>query len=265
MTITHELSTDRPIALITGATRGIGAAIAQELSRTHTIIVGGSSDESVAAACDRLIAARQAAATGSNTDISSRDAAATVRPFVADLSDFEQMHQAVEDLHLERLDILVHSAGTMAPSSTIAETMPDEWLRVLRLNVVAVAELTRLLLPALRAAGGQVVAINSGAGYRVGADNAVYSASKFALRAFTDALREQERGTIRVTSVHPGRVDTDMQVDIQQRAGRSYRPSDHLRPQSVAAAVRMAVDASEEAMVENLEIRPVVPRSKLGK
>ena len=73
----------------------------------------------------------------------------------------------------------------------------------------------------------------------------------------TDALREEERGKIRVSSVHPGRVDTDMQVEIQDAAGRPYRAEDHLRPESIAAAVRLALDASEDAMVEQVSVRPV--------
>ncbi|HIW30613.1 MAG TPA: SDR family NAD(P)-dependent oxidoreductase, partial [Candidatus Luteococcus avicola] len=83
------------------------------------------------------------------------------------------------------------------------------------------------------------------------------SASKFALRALTDALREEERGKVRVSSVHPGRVDTDMQVDLQAQMGRRYVAAEHLRPESVAEAVALAVYASPEAMVEQVSIRPV--------
>ena len=102
-----------------------------------------------------------------------------------------------------------------------------------------------------------MVTINSGSGFTAGTGGGPYSASKFALRAFTDALREEERGTVRVSSIHPGRVDTDMQVELQARKGRPYNPDEHLRAESVAEAVALAVYASEEAMVETLSIRPV--------
>ena len=85
----------------------------------------------------------------------------------------------------------------------------------------------------------------------------MYAASKFALRAYTDALREEERGRVRVTSIHPGRVATDMQEQMWTELGRPYVPEHHLRPESVAATVRVAVDASPEAMLEELQIRPV--------
>ena len=101
--------------------------------------------------------------------------------------------------------------------------------------------------------------INSGSGlHRPGPRTGVYAASKYALRALTDALREEERGAVRVTTVYPGRVNTDMQVNRQHQMGREYDPDEHLRPESIAAAVRMALEASSEAMVEDVSVRPVV-------
>ena len=250
----------KPVALITGASRGIGLAIARELASTHKLILGASSEDSLA---DVL-----AEFPGS-------------RPFIAELTDKDAIARAVADAGFggragegagdgatasasgegadagARLDVLVHSAG-VADGKTVAETQWDVYERVFSVNVFAVAELTRLLLPALRAARGQVVTINSGSGYFSGVGAAVYSGSKFALRAFSDALREEERGSVRVTSIHPGRVDTDMQVELQASYGNhDYNGSLYIRPESVAATVRLAVDATPEAMIENLAIRPV--------
>lgn len=113
---------------------------------------------------------------------------------------------------------------------------------MLEINVIAVADLTRLVLPLLRASHGDVIMINSGSGFlRTPASGGVYAASKYALRALTHALREEERGIVRVTSIHPGRVDTDMQVELQAQAGRPYNAAEHLRPQSVAVTVRAAL------------------------
>ena len=140
----------------------------------------------------------------------------------------------------------------------MAEAPLAEWRKMFELNVFAVAELTRLSLPALRAARGQVITINSGSGYSSRAGGALYSGSKFALRAFTDALRAEERGTVRVTSIHPGRVDTDMQVAMQESMGNTdYDGARYIAPASVAATVRVAVDMPEASMVEELAIRPV--------
>ena len=246
MTISND--SDKPVALITGASRGIGLAIARELSSTHDLILGASSEDSLADVLAEFPGAR---------------------PFIAELTDKDAIARAVADAGfggdegdagagaVARLDVLVHSAG-VADGETVAETPWDVYERVFAVNVFAVAELTRLLLPALRAAGGQVVTINSGSGYFSGVGAAVYSGSKFALRAFSDALREEERGAVRVTSIHPGRVDTDMQMALQASYGNNdYDGSLYIRPESVAATVRLAVDATPEAMIENLAIRPV--------
>ena len=122
-------------------------------------------------------------------------------------------------------------------------------------------DLIRQLLPKLRATHGDIVAINSGSGHRSRPGSAPYCASKFALRAITDALREEERGVVRVTSVHPGRVDTDMQREIQAEKGMApedYDGAIYVQPESIAAAVRTAIDATPECTVEEIRVRPVI-------
>ena len=220
-------------ALITGASRGIGAAIARDLGRDHRVLVGATTGEGARRVVDTL---------------------ADAAPFVVDLTDPEAVAAAVAGI--DRLDVLVHSAGT-APWATVAEASVAQWRQAFELNVFAVAELTRQLLPALRAARGTVVAVNSGSGHHSGAHNAIYSGTKFALRAFTDALRAEETGRLRVTSVHPGRVDTDMQRQLQADMGNpDYDGSLYVRPESIAAAVRLAVDASEDAAIPEISVRP---------
>lgn len=220
MTDTHDTgSADLPVALVTGGSRGIGAAVVADLSRTHCVIAWSSGD--------------------------------------ADLADPASIAGAVADLGLERLDVLVHSAG-LAWDTPVEDTDWEGWERMFRVNVFGVAELTRLLLPALRAAGGTLVTINSGSGHRSAPTMSQYCSTKFALRAFTDALREEERGRVRVSSVHPGRVDTEMQVALQEGRGNTdYDGSFYVRPESVAAAVRFAVDTTEESIIEEITVRPV--------
>ncbi|MBK8461187.1 MAG: SDR family oxidoreductase [Micropruina sp.] len=222
----------RPVALITGASRGIGRAIAADLGTTHHVLVGGRDR----AAVDAVVATLPSA-----------------QPFVVELTDEGAVSAAVAEIG--SLDVLVHSAG-IAALGTVADLPTQSWRDVLEVNVIAPAMLTRLLLPVLRARQGLVVFINSGAGFTAGPTGSAYAASKFALRALADSLRAEERGQLRVTSIHPGRVDTDMQVELQRSLGRPYHPEEHLTPASVAATVRLAVDAPPSASIDTLSIRP---------
>lgn len=250
---------NRPAVLITGASRGIGRAIAHELGRDHHLILGGRDREALDALAAELPSAQ---------------------PFVADLADPASLADAVTALDLAsdpadggaaaggggalvggggvpgRLAGVVHSAGILV-SGTVEELTAEDWNRSFALNVTAVAELTRLLLPALRAARGTVVTINSGSGYSSGAGGGAYSASKFALRALTDALRaeEKEHG-VRVSSVHPGRTATDMQRELRSYEGGDYQEEDYMRPETVAATVGLALRLPADAAIDSLSVRP---------
>lgn len=222
----------RKTVLVTGGSRGIGRAISEDLSKDWHVLVGGRGESAMSVA----------------------SALESAHPWAVDITDEEAVRAACAKI--DKLDALVLSAG-ISMGKTIAEATREDWETILNVNVIAQASLVKHLLPALRKARGQVVAINSGSGFNSKAGGGLYSASKFALRAMTDALREEERGTVRVSSVHPGRVDTDMQVEIQEQAGRDYNPTDHVRPESIAKAVRLALEATEDATVEVISVRPV--------
>jgi NAD(P)-dependent dehydrogenase (short-subunit alcohol dehydrogenase family) len=230
----------RPVAVVTGGTRGIGLGIVHDLAPTHHVVVGGRTAESV----DR--AAR---------DLPSAEG------FVADLADCApggSLETALAALvpRLERVDVLVHSAG-VGGFGRVEALDARAWHHVLDVNVVAVGLVTRALLPSLRAARGLVVAVNSGSGFRSNPGGGAYAASKFALRALTDALREEERASgVRVTSVHPGRVDTDMQHELVDFEGSEYDEQAYLDVESVVDAVRFAVQARPRASVDSVLVRP---------
>lgn len=227
--------TSRPLALVTGASRGIGAATARALAPTHDLLLGGRD----VVALEKL--AREL--TGASA-------------WPVDLTDDGSVVSAVTGLGLERLDVLVHSAG-VGLLGTVAETSPETWRLQFDVNVVAVASLTRLLLPALRAARGDVVLVNSGAGHNARPGWGSYAASKFALRGFADALRAEEVGNgVRVTSLHVGRTDTDMQRHVVAQEGGTYSADHYLRPESVAGAVMVAVTAPDDAALTELSLRP---------
>ena len=222
----------RPAALVTGASRGLGAAIARSLSTTHDVYVGGRTPESVAPVVAELPGASA---------------------WACDVTDYAALAAATASI--DSLDVLVHNAG-VAHLGPVADSSPQQWRDTFEANVIAVAELTRLLLPALRAAKGHVVLINSGAGLRAHAGWGAYAASKFALRAFGDALRLEEP-ELRVTSVHPGRIDTDMQRAIVAGEDRAYDPDEFLTADTVALTVRNAVDTPRDAHPTEIVLRPI--------
>lgn len=226
--------TNLPVALITGGSRGIGLAIARELQHTHHLLIGARSAQSAGAACAELRSAE---------------------PFVADLCDEADL--AAAGARLPDLDVLIHSAGVW-DNGPVEQTTRAQWRGIFEANLFAVADLTARTLPGLRRRRGQVVLINSGSGLSTNPGNSMYCGTKFALRAFAEVLREEERPHgVRVSSVHPGKVDTDMQRQIVERAGGEYRSETYLSPESVARAVRSVVDATEEATVEVVSVRPL--------
>ncbi|GAA3580162.1 SDR family oxidoreductase [Nonomuraea rosea] len=220
---------ERATALVTGASRGIGAAVARALAPTHHVILGGRDERALAAVAAELPDAR---------------------PWPVELTRVTEADVA----DIERLDVLVHSAG-IGVLGRIADQPADVWRRTMEVNVVAVAELTRLLLPALRRAGGHVVCVNSGSGQRANPDWASYAASKFALKAFADALRLEEP-RLRVTTVYPGRTATDMQRGVREYEGGAFEPGKYLTPETVARALLAAVEAGPDAHLTELTVRP---------
>ena len=219
-----------PTALITGAGRGLGAAIATALAPTHTLLLAGRPSDRLDTVAERL---------GAPT-------------WPLDLTDQAAIEAGTEVLG--ELDVLVHNAGVAYPGR-VAESTVDEWRATLEVNVVGVVALTLALLPALRRAHGHVVFINSGAGHNVSPGLASYSASKFALRAFADSLRADEPG-LRVSSIHPGRIATDMQRDLVAYEGRDYRSADFLLPETVAAVVADVIATPPDGDVYEVVIRP---------
>jgi NADP-dependent 3-hydroxy acid dehydrogenase YdfG len=219
-----------PTALITGASRGIGAAIATALAPTHTLLLAGRPSPQLLNTAERL---------GAET-------------LPLDLADADAIQAATASVG--ELDVLVHNAGVTFPG-LVAQSTVEQWRTTLDVNVIGAVALTLALLPALRGAEGQVVFINSGAGRTALAVMASYSASKFALRAFADSLRESEPA-LRVTTVYPGRTDSDMQRELVSFEGGAYDPDRFLHPATVAQVVAQAVATPPDGHVHEIVLRP---------
>lgn len=217
-------------ALITGASRGIGAAIADALAPTHSLLLAGRPSSALHATAERL------GATALPLDVTDPDTIADATAAIAEL------------------DVLVHNAGISLPGR-VAESTAEQWRTTFDVNVIGAVAVTLALLPALRNGAGQVVFINSGAGRTASTNMASYSASKFALRAFADSLRLSEP-SLRVTTVYPGRTDTDMQRELVSYEGGDYDPDKFLRAATVAAAVAQAVGTPADGHLHEVVLRP---------
>lgn len=243
MSVVEELSTlskltgERQLVVLTGATGGMGQVIAANLAADFDVLALGRDHAKLA-------------------ELAGLDG---VFPLVWDVLDYSQLPALVGSL--PRIDVLIHAAA-VAQRYSVAEASVENWREHLELNVIAPAELTRATLPALRVARGQVVFINSGAGFNAGAGHSVYSASKFALRSLADSLRlEEEAHGVRVASVHPGQTDTPMLREDHRVAGAAYEPQRYIRPESVAAAVRTVITATGDTQITTVSVRP---RAELG-
>lgn len=227
-------------AVVTGATGGIGRKIVEDLARDHRVFALGRHADRLAELADL------ANVEGIETDLDR------------ELLDGEPRRGLGEVLAVDRVDVLVHAAA-IAERLTVEDARPDTWRGMFDTNVFVPAELTRRLLPALRAARGLAVFLNSGAGKGAYPGNTVYAATKHALYALTDALRKEEANNgVRISSVAPGPTDTPMLQGLNSQAGSDYERDSYIEPAEVAHAVRLAVDAGDTAQVTDIAVRPRV-------
>ena len=217
--------------MITGAAGGLGAALADALAPTHTLLLAGRPSARLDAVAERL--------------------GATTWPI--DLADPDTI--AASSSRSSSSTCWSTTPGWPTPDGSPSRSV-DEWRATMTVNVVGAVALTLELLPALRSAARPrrvhqlgVPGINASPGL------ASYSASKFALRAFADSLRADEPA-LRVTTVYPGRIDYRMQRDLVAYEGREYRPEQFLKPQTVAQFVAQAVNAPPDADVHEVVVRP---------
>ena len=215
--------------LITGATGGIGAAIV-----------------------------RAAAARDYRVFATGRDAAALhalpAEPLPLDLRTPGDLAGALP--HLDRLDALVHCAG-IADVASVEETPHEQWTDTLTVNVVAAAEITRILLPALREAAGHVVFINAAPGLHAVPRWSAYEASKTALRQLADSLRTEETPHgVRVTTVYPGGTATDLLAKVRAQFGHPYDPAKSIQPTTLATVVLTVLEMRDDAYLSEVSVQP---------
>jgi NAD(P)-dependent dehydrogenase (short-subunit alcohol dehydrogenase family) len=223
--------------LVTGASRGIGRAVL-------TSLVGAGHE---------VIGVFRTADSASAWPSTLRLAGV----WVADLGRPEALAAAVggQATDLSRLDGVVHCAGLVRPAPLTVDSLARDLTDQFAVNVTAVAELTRLVLPALRAAEGTAVFVNSGSGLAARSPLGGYGVSKYALRGYADALR-QEEPSIRVSTVFPGRTATEMQRTVRSAEGGGYDQDDYLQPDTVAGVICSVLALPADGVITEVVLRP---------
>ncbi|QQR75109.1 MAG: SDR family NAD(P)-dependent oxidoreductase [Holophagales bacterium] len=228
------------VAVVTGASSGIGAATARALAGAGFSVVIGARRR------DRLAAV--AAACGA-------------RALPLDVIDPESVAAFAAALP-ETVHLLVNNAGGALGLEPIAETDEDKWLWMYQANVLGTLRVTQALLPRLLASGdGHVVNVGSIAGFETYANGAGYTGAKHALRAFTRTLRIELLGKpVRVTEVDPGLVETEFSsvrfAGDEERAAAVYRGLTPLSADDVADCILWAASRPPHVNIDEIVVRP---------
>lgn len=225
-------------ALVTGASRGIGLAIAQALaSEGCNLVLTGRNPSTLNKAAKELSGGK-----------------INVLPVVCDVRDpleVKQLLAAVKN-RFRRMDILINNAGVAHPNQSVAKLPVKSWMEVIDTNLTGMFLVTRAALPLMRR-GGAIVNNLSIAAKQVFPGSSAYNASKHGALGFTDTLREDLRGHgIRVIALLPGATDTAIWKTLWPEAPRKKMMS----PKTVAEAVVNALTIPAESTVEELTIMP---------
>jgi len=234
-------SLDGRTAVVTGASSGIGAATALALAREGAQVVGG------ARRADRI-----------------RPPVYAHQLDVTDQASCESFVQSAVD-ELGGLDILVNAAGLALGRDPFDESSEADERTVLETNVNGLIRMTRLCLPHIRDAG-HIVNLGSVAGRQAYPDGALYITSKFAVRGFTYALREDLLGRpIHITTVDPGLVETDFSLvrfrGDAETAAKVYQGVEAMRPEDIAECVVFAVTRPPHVNVDELVVKALAQSS----
>jgi short-subunit dehydrogenase len=238
------MGTARPLAVVSGASRGIGRAVALALAgKGHELI---------------LLARGADALTGTAEAV--RREGGLAEPIALDLTADESAGRIAEAVSRRgnRLDVLVHAAGTTI-RGVVDEASLQDLDEQYRANVRAPYALTRELLGPIRTASGQIVFVNSTAALVARASAAQYAATQAALRALADALRsEVNPAGVRVSTVFVGRSASRRQEAIHRFEGREYHAERLLQPEDVASIVVAALALPRTAEVTELTVRNMI-------
>lgn len=235
------------VVVITGASSGIGEATARILAACGArVILGARRTKRLNRIVAELTAAGQTAAARA-TDVTDLDEVKSLVAFAQET--------------FGRVDVMVNNAGIM-PLSKLEALRVDEWNQMIDVNIRGVLHGIAAVLPRFQAQGaGHVINVASIGAYRVVPTAAVYCATKYAVRAITDGLR-QEHSDIRATAVSPGVTESELADTITDQATRAmiaeFRAAGMLRADAIARAIRFAIEQPADVDVSEIVVRPTV-------
>jgi 3-oxoacyl-[acyl-carrier protein] reductase len=241
------------VMIVTGASRGIGAAAAASLAKAGVIVV--------LAARDGKFAGEVAASIGENASARA-----------CDVSDYAAVEALVAETKARfgRLDGLINNAGVIEPIASIAESDPTVWARNIEINLTGAYHAIRAVLPGMIAAGGgTIVNVSSGAAIRPLEGWSAYCSAKAGLHMLTRAIALETEGQgIRVFGFQPGTTDTDMQVLIRASGvnAMSQIPRENLTPVAhpAAAIVYLCTAEADDLNGQEFSLRDAPFRARLG-
>ncbi|WP_263220172.1 SDR family oxidoreductase [Pseudomonas atacamensis] len=233
------------VIVITGASSGIGEATARLLAeRGAKVVLGARRTERLAVIAEEI--------NGSGGHAQFRALDVTDQQDVQRFVDF-----AVE--HYGRVDVLVNNAGVM-PLSRLDALKVDEWNRMIDVNIRGVLHGIAASLPLMqRQRAGQIINIASIGAYAVSPTAAVYCATKYAVRAISEGLRQEVGGDIRVTVIAPGVTESELAESISDEGGREEMKSFRkiaIPAEAIARAIAYAVEQPADVDVSELIVRP---------
>ncbi len=232
------------IILVTGASSGIGEATAKELAKQGHIVV----------LCARRIDRLETLAKKIEDDGGSAKA------HVLDVTSRENFHAVIKAVIAEygRIDVVVNNAGLM-PLSPLNALKVDEWERMIDVNIKGVLYGIEAVLPLMEARGqGHIINMASIGAHAVFPTAAVYCASKFAVRAISEGLR-QETDKIRVTTISPGVVESELANTTTDEASKEWLEnfrSIALKPEAIGRAIAYAIEQPVDVDVNEIIVRP---------
>lgn len=244
------------VALVTGASRGLGEGAARALAAAGASVM--------------LVARDGKLSAGVARDIASEGARAEA--MACDVSDYGAVEKVVAEAtaRLGGLDILINNAGVIDPIAEIATSDPKAWAENITINLVGAYNVVRAVLPGMLAkGGGSIVNISSGAAYRPLEGWSAYCSGKAGLAMFTKAIALETAGRgIRIFGFSPGTIDTDMQVKIRASGMNmiSKIPRGELSPveHAVRGLLYLCTKASDDLMGQDASMRDDAFRSRIG-